>query len=649
MCGLVGFYNPVGFQDFNTNDILKKMSSKIIHRGPDDFGFWHNVESGIALSHRRLSILDLSLSGHQPMISHSGRYVIVYNGEIYNHIDLRQEIDSKVSVRWRGTSDTESLLEAIELWGLEQALIKSVGMFAFALWDRKEHSLSLARDRMGEKPLYYGWQKGNLLFGSELKALRAHPSFANEIEWNVLPLYLSHGYIPSPWSVWSGIRKLIPGSVVEFDSSLVGEYPEPKPYWSLSDVVNKGKLKPFSGSEKDAEDRLHHLLSVSVGRQRFADVPLGAFLSGGIDSSTVVALMQANSTNPVKTFTIGFSETVYNEAKHANAIATHLGTDHTEHYVTPSEARDVIPYLPDMYDEPFGDSSAIPTYLVSRLAREKVTVSLSGDGGDELFSGYDRYHRMASAWQSCQRVPQGLRKVVSGFLRSPIPKLYDSMFMNLKRSHLSRFGHPIAPRALHFANLMMCENKPQLYRTMTSQWHTPPVRFAGSQLLSFSKCEEELLSLVPEPEQWAMAFDSLTYLPDDILAKVDRASMSVSLESRIPLLDHHIMELAWSLPFSMKVKEGKSKWILREVLGRYVPKGLTERPKMGFGVPIDRWLRGPLRDWATDLLSENSLLQGGLNPIPILKRWNEHLSGHYNWKDSIWLILMWQSWIQRHQ
>ena len=648
MCGLVGFFNPLGFQNFNANDILRKMSAEIIHRGPDDYGCWHDDESGIALAHRRLSILDLSDAGSQPMFSHSGRYVIIFNGEIYNHLEIRLKLESKTSLGWRGASDTESLLAAIELWGLERTLGESVGMFALALWDRKKRSLYLARDRLGEKPLYYGWQGKSLLFGSELKAIRAHPSFTNEIAWDVLPLYLRHGYIPSPWSVWSGMRKLIPGCLVEFDSSRVGELPEPTTYWSLAEAIERGRVEPFLGSEKEAEEILHRKLSVSVGRQKVADVPLGAFLSGGIDSSTIVALMQASSSKPVKTFTIGFSEAGYNEAEHAKAIAECLGTDHTEHYVTSSDAREVIPLLPEMYDEPFGDSSAIPTYLVSRLAREKVTVSLSGDGGDELFSGYERYHRMASAWRKLQRFPRVLRKVGSGFLGSPIPKLYDALRMNVGSSSSSHFGHPIAPRSLHYANLMGSDTQPEFYRTMMSQWYTPPIKNEPPQFLSYCYADEKL-RLFSEPEQWAMAFDSLTYLPDDILAKVDRASMSVSLESRIPLLDHHVVEFAWSLPFAMKVKKGKAKWILRKILGRYVPDELMERPKMGFGVPVDNWLRGPLREWASDLLSEKSLQRGGLDPAPIRRRWNEHLSGHYNWKDSLWLVLMWQSWIWRNQ
>ncbi len=634
MCGIAGFFEPSGFGYAEAEAIAIKMRDRLIHRGPDDAGVWLDGSVGIAMAHRRLSILDLSPAGHQPMISTSGCFVLVFNGEIYNHQTIRRMVEDTRNGEWRGHSDTETLLEAIELWGVEQTLNKSVGMFALALWDRQERCLTLARDRMGEKPLYYGWQRGTLLFGSELKALRTHPAFASEIERDVLPLYLRHGYIPAPWSVWRGIRKLLPGCTVSFTVQNTNVFPEPKPYWSFADTVQQGISTPFTGGDIEAIDALESVLGDAVTRQMVADVPLGAFLSGGIDSSTVVALMQAQSSRPVRTFSIGFDETSYNEAPHAKAMASHLGTDHTELYIQSAHAQAVIPRLPQYYDEPFGDSSAIPTFLVAELAQQHVTVALSGDGGDELFGGYGRYFNSKARrlWQLSQRFP----KPVSRWL---------PMLMGRSVSPFGAIGAKVAQRMEMIADLSGCDDHPAYYERMTSQWYHLPTAFQPSGL-PYGLNANLVKSIQPSLLQM-MAIDSVTYFPDDILVKVDRAAMAVSLETRVPLLDHRVVELAWQLPTNLKAKDGVGKWILRQVLYRYAPKELIERPKMGFGVPVDAWIRGPLRDWAETLLNEKSLVAGGfLDPGPIRHRWKQHLDGHLNWRDSLWLVLMWQAWQQ---
>jgi len=631
VCGLTGYYQPDGFRADLAESVVEEMGKRLGYRGPDDAGVWLDSDAGIALTHRRLSILDLSPKGHQPMASISGRYVLVFNGEIYNHLQIRRNLNKFGYQAWRGHSDTETLLAAIEILGFEDALKNAVGMFALALWDRQDRTLRLARDRMGEKPLYYGWQGGVLLFGSELKALRAHPRFLGEIDRDVLPLYLRHGYIPAPWSIYKGIRKLMPGTWVEFAASGRGEVTEPKPYWSLADTITKGQTDVFDGSDKEAIDTLEQQLGQAISGQQLADVPLGAFLSGGVDSSTVVALMQSQSTRPIKTFTIGFNEAGYNEAQHAKAVAKHLGTDHTEFYVTSRQAQEVIPQLPQLYDEPFGDSSAIPTYLVAGLARQQVTVSLSGDGGDELFGGYGRYfnHKAEALWRGGQKIPGILRPTAQIVLRS-----------------LSSINKSLAPKADLFADLMGCQTHAAYYRRMTSQWNPVPIH-GQAHLLQYGLSEAQLNG-IPESVQRMMAQDSVTYLPDDILVKVDRAAMAVSLETRVPLLDHRLVELAWRLPYSFKVRDGQGKWLLRQVLYRHVPQQLMDRPKMGFGVPIDAWLRGPLREWANDLLAPSRLqCEGYLDAKAITARWRAHLLGHHNWRDSLWVVLMWQAWLEQ--
>jgi asparagine synthase (glutamine-hydrolysing) len=648
MCGLTGFWQPSGFDGFASDEALAAMRDRLRHRGPDDAGSWLDPAAGIALGHRRLSVVDLSPAGHQPMVSASGRYVVVFNGEIYNHLTIRHQCRLAPPAgagaghpEWRGHSDTETLLAAVERWGVEATLRTAVGMFALALWDRAERTLTLARDRMGEKPLYYGWQSGILLFGSELKALRAHPAFQHDIDRDVLPLYLNRGYIPSPWCIWRGIRKLQPGCWVRFSGTETGHFPVPTPYWTLSDAIEQGQAAPFAGRDYEAVDALEQALSNAIAGQMLADVPVGAFLSGGIDSSTIVALMQARSGRPVKTFTIGFHEPRYNEAHHAKAVAAHLRTDHTELYLTDADARQVIPALPDIYDEPFGDVSAIPTHLVCRLARQHVTVALSGDGGDELFGGYGRYSKASGLWDLTRRVPGPARTLASGVLRSPVPRVLDRL-----GSKTGMGATSLEARSQLAAAALTSPTVPELYRRYTSQWLQPPVAVPGNGL-DYGYGEQ-----TPSRDGHAvsvmMAEDSVTYLPDDILAKVDRAAMAVSLETRVPLLDHVVVTLAWRMPHRLRRRDGHPKWLLRQVLARHVPEALVTRPKMGFGVPVDEWLRGSLRPWADALLEPNRLIREGyLDPEAVTRRWKQHVQGRHNWRDSLWLVLMWQAWMER--
>ena len=638
MCGFAGF---VGFSQFLTDQIgsiASHMGEAILHRGPDDFGIWHDNEAEVVLTHRRLSILDLSSAGHQPMISPSGQFVIVFNGEIYNHLDLREQLGVS---SWQGHSDSETLLAGIDAWGLEQTLLKCVGMFAFALWDREKKSLYLARDRIGEKPLYYGWQKDIFLFGSELKALKAHPSFEGEIDRGSIALQLRHNCIPAPYSIYNGIKKLLPGTFVKLtvDSQqfVERELPEPIFYWSLEETVNRGLDSVFEGGDSKAINTLDKLLSDSIRQQMIADVPLGAFLSGGVDSSAVVALMQKQSSLPVKTFSIGFNERNYDEAIYAKEVANYLGTDHTELYVAAQQAMDVIDRLPQLYDEPFSDSSQIPTFLVAEMARQHVKVSLSGDGGDELFGGYNRYFKTHLWWNKVNAIPKPIRQMISKGLLTIPPGVWD------------RAGYIVAGvsgnTVAKLAGVLSVEDGVSLYRYFTTHWDDPAAVVIGGKE-GKTEVSDPSIELGHIAEQM-MAMDTLTYLPDDILTKVDRAAMGVSLESRIPLLDHRVVEFAWQLPLSMKIRHGQGKWILRQLLYQYVPKKLIERPKMGFGVPIDSWLRGPLRDWAESLLGESRLRQEGyLYPAPIRKKWEEHLSGKRNWQYHLWDVLMFQAWLE---
>lgn len=643
MCGLAGFFSSARLAE-NTAVVARRMSDAIIHRGPDDSGVWIDEAAGIALAHRRLSILDLSPAGHQPMASPSGRYVIVFNGEIYNHLDLRAALSS---ITWHGHSDTETLLAAFEAWGIEATLKKCVGMFALALWDRETRTLTLARDRMGEKPLYYGWQGNVFLFGSELKALRAHPAFCGEIDRDVLALYLRHNYVPAPYSMYRGIAKLPPGSWLTLTAGAsIGASPTPTFYWRARDAAQAGVRRDLN--DETAINELDTLLRHAVGGQMVADVPLGAFLSGGIDSSTVVALMQAQSERPVQTFTIGFHEAGYNEAEHAHAVAAHLGTEHTELYVTAEQAMAVIPRLPALYDEPFADSSQIPTFLVSELARRHVTVSLSGDGGDELFGGYNRYIWASRIWRSLSWAPRPLRAALAGVLTSLPPAAWNGVFSGLSIFLPRRWQYANPGDKLHkLAGILAVHSPEEIYLALVSHWHQPASIVIGATEPATALTDARQWAAVPDFESRMMYLDQMTYLPDDILAKVDRAAMGVSLETRVPLIDHRVVEFAWQLPLSMKIRPGQTKWLLRQVLYRYVPRELIERPKMGFGIPLDAWLRGPLRDWAESLLDEAKLRQEGyFHPAPIRQKWAEHLSGRRNWAYYLWDVLMFQAWLE---
>lgn len=647
MCGIAGF---LGFSDdLTARAIVGHMASAITSRGPDDSGVWEDKQAEVALAHRRLSILDLSPAGHQPMQSGSGRYVIVFNGEIYNHLDLRAELAD--SNNWRGHSDTETLLAAFDRWGVEGTLKKCVGMFAIALWDRELRTLTLARDRLGEKPLYYGWQKGVLLFGSELKALKAHPAFVGEIDRDALTLFLRHNAIPGAYSIYKGIHKLLPGTYWQITRAAGASHAENgvlKTYWSARDAAEWGQKNHFAGSDDEARDALESVLGRSVSGQMLADVPLGAFLSGGIDSSTVVALMQARSARPVKTFTIGFNEEGYNEAEHAHAVARHLGTEHTELYVKSEEAQAVIPLLPGLYDEPFADSSQIPTYLVSRLAKNHVTVSLSGDGGDELFGGYNRYFWAQNIWRRLGWLPQSVRAALAGVLTALPPTAWNSAFKRFERLLPTRLRYANPGDKLHkLADILAVRNAEEIYWGLVSHWKRPEQIVKDSTEPPTVLTDSRQWADVPDLTHRMMYLDTVSYLPDDILTKVDRAAMGVSLETRVPLLDHRVLEFAWTLPLSMKVRHGQSKWLLRQVLYRHVPKELIERPKMGFGIPLDVWLRGPLKAWAEELLSPSRLeREGYFRSEPIQQKWREHLSGQRNWSYYLWDVLMFQAWLE---
>jgi len=579
------------------------------------------------------------------MVSASGRYVIAFNGEIYNHLELRQDLQG--TAEWRGRSDTEALLAGFDAWGLEATLRNIVGMFAIALWDRLKRVLYLARDRMGEKPLYYGWQSGMFVFGSELKALTAYPSFDAEINRDALTLFLRHNAIPAPYSIYRGTHKLPPGTFLQVQAGQMDA--RPVTYWAARSAAEAGQRNLFRGSDAEAAVELERMLGQAVGGQMVADVPLGAFLSGGIDSSTVVALMQAQSARPVKTFTIGFNEAGYDEAPHASAVARHLGTEHTELYVTPQDAMAVIPSLPDIYDEPFADSSQVPTYLVSRLARGHVTVSLSGDGGDELFGGYNRYFWARDIWRKLGWVPRPLRAALAGALTTLPPAAWDTVMQKLGRWLPASLRYANPGDKLHkAAEILAVRSAEEIYLGLVSHWRQPARLVANSQEPMTLLTDPAHRAELPDFEHRMMLLDTVTYLPDDILTKVDRAAMAVSLESRVPLLDHRVVEFAWTLPLTMKIRNGQGKWLLRQVLYRHVPQALMERPKMGFGVPIGHWLRGPLRGWAEDLLSESRLQREGFfRPAPVRQKWKEHLSGKRNWQYHLWDVLMFQAWLER--
>ncbi|MGD0751124.1 MAG: asparagine synthase (glutamine-hydrolyzing) [Anaerolineales bacterium] len=651
MCGITGFLDISKDKDNSSfQAIIAHMMDTLHHRGPDDGGEWMEAQNGIALGFRRLSILDLSPTGHQPMASADGQYVMVFNGEVYNFNQLRNEL-AGLGHAFRGHSDTEVMLESICQWGIQEAVQRFNGMFAFALWDRLEHRLTLVRDRLGIKPLYYGWSGNVFLFASELKALKAHPAFHAGIDRDALSLYLRHNCIPAPYTIYTGFRKLLPGTILTLTgTNRPDEYPEPVPYWSARQVVESGVAHPFEGSDQEAIGELDALLRVSIRERMIADVPLGAFLSGGIDSSAVVALMQAQSDRPIRTFTIGFHESGYDEAKYAKEVARHLGTDHTELYVTPQEAQAVIPRLPTLYDEPFSDSSQIPTFLVSELARHYVTVSLSGDGGDELFGGYNRYSWALKIVNAIGWMPGVFQSMGSAVLCRIPPVAWDRLLSNRLIPPRWRVSEP-GEKMRKISEILSARSPETIYLYLISHWKNPSEVVRAAAELPTLLTRRHAWAQLPDFTSWMMYMDLVSYLPDDILVKLDRASMGVSLESRVPYLDdHRIVEFAWRLPLQMKIRSGQGKWLLRQVLYRYVPEWMVERPKKGFGVPIDAWLRGPLRAWAEALLDGQRLKdEGFLNPAPIHQKWQEHLAGKHNWQYHLWDVLMFQSWLEANR
>ncbi|HWK61996.1 MAG TPA: asparagine synthase (glutamine-hydrolyzing) [Eoetvoesiella sp.] len=651
MCGIAGFVDTSPRPGcFNP---LPGMVNAITHRGPDESGMWHDEASGVALGHRRLSILELSAAGSQPMHSADKRHVLVFNGEIYNHLDLREQLreHGKAPI-WNGHSDTETLLACISAWGLERTLKAAVGMFAIALWDRHRQTLSLARDRMGEKPLYWGWQGATLLFGSELKSLKAHPACTARVDRNALALYLRHGYIVAPHSIYEGIGKLPPGHYIDipFRDQSSARAARSQPYWRMNHAVQAGLADPLACGDEEAADALEQQLMLGVRGQMLADVPLGAFLSGGVDSSLIVALMQAQSGKPVRTFTMGFNDERYDEAPYARAVAQHLGTQHSDMVVTPEEALAVIPDLPNIYDEPFADSSQIPTYMVSRLAKQHVTVALSGDAGDELFGGYNTYRLAPQTWHRIQQLPPTLRHAAAALLGGcASSSAIEGLLAGLRPLMPARLRRSANTGKMDkFADLLRANGQEDFYRRMISHWRSPETVVIGATEPSTPLNDAKAWPGQGLPfEQWLMAMDAQTYLPADILVKVDRAAMANSLETRVPLLDHRVIELAWRLPLDMKIRHGKGKWLLRQVLFRHVPAELIERPKKGFSIPLATWLRGPLRQWAENLLDETRLRREGyFDPMPIRQAWKQHLGGRRDCSTRLWCILMFQAWLE---
>lgn len=643
MCGICGFIDfSLQSRRDDLTAIAQRMAATVRHRGPDEGNDWVDAEAGIALAHRRLSILDLTPTGHQPMVSRSGRYVISFNGEIYNFRELRKSL-SRCGAVFEGRSDTEVILGAIEAWGLREALERANGMFGFAVWDTRERVLHIARDRLGEKPLYYGWFNSCFVFGSELKALRKHPQFHAAIDRRSLALYMRHGYVPAPYTIYEGVAKLLPGSYLTISREALGERPTPIRYWTMPVPAQREQRHGESQTEKDQLDELDALLRDAVRIRMIADVPLGAFLSGGVDSSLIVALMQAESSVPVRTFTIGFEEDRYNEAHHAKLIAEHLSTEHTELYVGAQQALDVVPRLPSIYDEPFGDSSQIPTCLLAALTRTYVTVALSGDGGDEVFAGYRRYSVAARIWKARSQIPRPVRAGIRRYLQLRKRVQPSLPWQAISTTVLS---HRLKSRLRHIAELLSVNDPHELYTKLTSHWLAADVLAPAAVPHPTVATALGELSGDVNAVRGMMYLDTLMYLPDDILVKVDRATMSASLEARIPFLDHRLVEYAWTKPLSRDFTERSRKAELRQLLSRYVPAYLFERPKMGFAAPIDAWLRGVLRDWAECLLDPKRLAEDGyFNADFIRARWNAHLAGIPNYRDSLWIVLMFQAWL----
>ena len=677
MCGFAGFLTPDATGTSALEAVATRMALAIAHRGPDDAGVWADARAGIALGHRRLSIVDLSAAGNQPMHSASQRYVMAFNGEIYNHMELRAALKAQGKLPpWRGHSDTETLLASFEVWGIEDTLQKTVGMFAIVLWDTKSKTLTLVRDRFGEKPLYYGWVGSGInatfVFGSELKALRTYPGFANPVSREALALYMRFTYVPAPHSIYQNIFKLEPGCMLTVSGGAhletgYSNVPLRPPavlggltlhrWWALADVVSAGAKNQIT-DEAHALHEMEQRLNAAVQLQSLADVPLGAFLSGGVDSSTIVALMQQQSTRPVKTFTVGFEEAGFDESPHARAVAQRLGTDHTELFVTSSEAQAVIQHLPVIYDEPFADSSQVPMHLVCKAAHQQVTVALSGDAGDELFGGYNRYFWGPRIWSRLACLPYPTRQALGAAIYAVPMTGWDALSYLVNALLPGDKGMLRAGDRAHklAARLGGVRNLDDLYRSLVSEWQDPAQIVKGFPAVGNSAMQEPP-SLLDDPlptqgveqSQLRMMYrDSTTYLPDDILCKVDRAAMATSLETRMPFLDHRVAELAWQLPLSMKIRGNEGKWILRQLLYKHVPRELIDRPKAGFAIPIGEWLRGPLREWAECLLAETRLQsEGYFHPAPIRIKWAEHLSGRRDHSPSLWSVLMFQAWLEK--
>ncbi|MAV94327.1 MAG: asparagine synthase (glutamine-hydrolyzing) [Euryarchaeota archaeon] len=648
MCGFTGYLSSGQIDQSNSPKIIREMTNSLYHRGPDSEGFWSDSSDGISLGFRRLAILDTSSNGNQPMKSSNGQYVLVFNGEIYNHLALRKEIDALYSEKkiWFSGSDTETILSGFEIWGIKETIQKCIGMFSFAVWCKKRKVLTLGRDRLGEKPLYYGWQESNqerlFFFGSELKSFKKHPQFIGEINRGALSSFIRYSYIPAPSSIYEGIFKLLPGNILEVSLA------EPKPiiikYWAAEDIAIKTEERFNFRNDQEAIDSLETILMKSVNQQMIADVPIGAFLSGGIDSSLIVSLMQAQSDQKVKTFTIGFNHDTYNEAAHAKAVANHLNTDHSELYIDSNDLLEVIPKLAKLYDEPFSDSSQIPTYLISKFAKQNVTVSLSGDGGDELFCGYNRYQITNQYWPKLKATPNLLKKIISRSILGISPSKIDALYNFLiKNQRYSNFGEKVHKGS----RVLGSKDISELYLGMTSAYFDPnSIVHEGIESNTFLDYSTNYLKDLDDLSLMMM-LDLLTYLPDDILTKVDRAAMGVSLETRVPFLNHEVVEFALRLPLKYKLRNNQTKWLLRQILDRHVPMELIDRPKSGFAIPIGIWLKSSLKDWAEDLLDERTMTnQGFLNVKTIRERWSQHLSGNRNWEHFLWNILMFQSWLR---
>lgn len=647
VCGIAGIWTRAPGRDLSKS--VTEMLGALVHRGPDGSGVWSDPNNGLALGHRRLSIIDVSEAGAQPFVSPCGRYTLSYNGEIYNFEEIRRALqDDGLQWQWKGHSDTEVFLAAIYFWGIERTLEQISGMFAFALWDAKSQSLFLGRDRLGEKPLYYGMVEKDFLFASELRAFYKHPDWNGEIDRGSLSLLMRHNYVPAPHSIFEGVSKLPPGcfAILKGPSSV----PELRAYWSAKSVVSEGHTIPFEGSPEAAVDKLEQVLMQAIEAQMVSDVPLGAFLSGGIDSSTVVSLMQSSSEMPVRTFSIGFDEKGYNEAEHARAVANHLGTDHTELYVSARDAMKVVPNIPSVYSEPFSDSSQIPTFLVCELARRSVTVSLSGDGGDELFSGYTRYGLSKQLWSRLSRMPFPLRKAIARLLFSMPEERIDraaSFIMRALPDRL-RFAHP-GQKARKLAGILTLDSPEAMYLRLVSHWQSPSEMVLGAQEHQTALTDPGNQDVMPDLVRQMMFLDMVSYLPDDILTKVDRAAMAVSLETRVPMLDPKVVSFAASLPMSILRRDGQGKWPLRQLLYRHVPSTLVDRPKMGFGVPLGNWLRGGLREWADALLSKEKLSHGYFDNELILHHWRAHLTEGTDHSYLLWDVLMFQAWLQEYK